>query len=116
MILYLAFLGSNLAILNATRPKASYLVCGRRLGIPEMSRLSLRYPRDMEVRKMVLMNHPWLYIFSSWGATAFDDLPATEVVVALTIQIDEGTGVLGASTFRQVVTMGKPGGTSPAQC
>jgi len=38
------------------------------------------------------------------GATAFDDLPAREVVAALAIRIDEGTGQLGASTMSEGVT------------
>jgi hypothetical protein len=62
------------------------------------------------------MNHTLLNIFSSSGATAFADLPAREVFTALTIRIEEGTVLLGASTMSEGVTLGKPSATSPAQC
>jgi hypothetical protein len=50
------------------------------------------------------------------GATAFDDLLAREVVAALAIRIDEGTGLLGASTMSEGVSSGKRGGMSSGQC
>jgi hypothetical protein len=51
------------------------------------------------------------------GATAFDDLHASnEVVAAFARRIDEGTGLLVASTMSEGVTWGKLGGTSPGRC
>ena len=47
-------------------------------------------------------------------AIAFDDLLAIEVVEALAIRYDEGTGLLGASTMSEGVAAGKPGGMSPS--
>ena len=67
MMAYDLVLSSNPGMLKLTGLEASCLNCGRRLGIPEMSKLSLRYPKEMEVRKTVLVNHPQLYISSSWG-------------------------------------------------
>jgi hypothetical protein len=51
------------------------------------------------------------------GATAFDNLHASnEVVAAFARRIDEGTGLLGASTMSEGVTLGQLGGTSPGRC
>jgi len=50
------------------------------------------------------------------GAAAFDDLLARDVVAALAIQNDEGTGLLGVSTMSEGVTSWKLGGTSPGRC
>ena len=48
---------------------------------------------------------PAVYIQFS-GATAFDDLHASnEVVAAFAIRFDEGTGLLGASTMSEGVTL-----------
>jgi hypothetical protein len=44
------------------------------------------------------------FIHSVLGATAFNDLSVREVVAALGVQIDMGTGLLGASTMSEGVT------------
>jgi hypothetical protein len=59
---------------------------------------------------------PAVYI-QCLGATAFDDLHASnEVVAAFARRIDEGTGLLGASTMSEGVTSSKLPGTSPGRC
>jgi len=51
------------------------------------------------------------------GATAFDDLLASnEVAAAFAIRIDEGTGLLGASTISEGVTSEHSGEMSTGRC
>ena len=51
------------------------------------------------------------------GATTFDDLLASnEVTTAFAIRIDESTGLMGASTMSEGITLEKFGETSPGRC